>query len=133
MAIGKKTGGRTKGTKNKRTPEAIALLESLGVDGLEGMAKIAIGDVPCLTCLGKGRAKYSIAEKLGPYRDEELGQERICLTCQGTGRHPVEMETRAAMFKEVAQYAYPKKKAIEVSASHGLTVNILKGIIDPNG
>lgn len=42
MAKGRKTGGRTKGTPNRRTAEAAALLNSLGCDPLEGMARIAL-------------------------------------------------------------------------------------------
>ncbi len=41
MAQGKKTGGRTLGTPNKRTQEIIERLEALGCDPVEGMAKLA--------------------------------------------------------------------------------------------
>lgn len=41
MAIGKKTGGRSKGTPNKRTSEVIEKLQLLGCDPIEGMALIA--------------------------------------------------------------------------------------------
>lgn len=42
MALGKKTGGRTKGTPNKRTADVIDRLERLGCDPLEGLARIAM-------------------------------------------------------------------------------------------
>ena len=41
MALGQKTGGRKKGTPNKRTQEIQAKLETLGCDPIEGMARIA--------------------------------------------------------------------------------------------
>lgn len=39
--LGKKTGGRVKGSVNRRTACAVALLEGLGCSPLESMAKIA--------------------------------------------------------------------------------------------
>ena len=42
MAQGRKTGGRQKGTPNRRTAEVAARLEELGCDPVEGMARIAM-------------------------------------------------------------------------------------------
>jgi len=42
MTKGLKTGGRIKGTPNKRTQEAMQKLEELGCDPIEGMARIAM-------------------------------------------------------------------------------------------
>lgn len=42
MAIGKKTGGRIKGTPNKRTVEIVELLEALDCEPVAGMASIAM-------------------------------------------------------------------------------------------
>ena len=41
MAIGKKYGGRTKGTPNKRTKDVQDKLEALGVDPISAMARLA--------------------------------------------------------------------------------------------
>lgn len=41
MAAGRKTGGRTVGTPNRRTKEAQALLERVGCDPLDRMARLA--------------------------------------------------------------------------------------------
>lgn len=65
-----KTGGRKKGTPNKRTQDVIERLEALGCDPIEGMAKIAMDK-----------------------------------------KEPTEL--RAQMFKELAQYVAPKRKAVE--------------------
>jgi hypothetical protein len=42
MALGRKTGGRVKGTPNKTTVAVAERLEAIGCDPLEGMAKIAM-------------------------------------------------------------------------------------------
>ena len=72
MSLGKKTGGRQKGTPNKRTLEAWQILAELDCDPIEGMAKIAMD------------------EKASP-------------------------ELRGRMLAELAGYAYPKRKAVELT------------------
>jgi len=72
MSLGKKTGGRQKGTPTKRTLEAWQVLAELGCDPIEGMARIAMD------------------EKTSP-------------------------ELRGRMFAELTQYAYPKRKAVELT------------------
>ena len=42
IARGRRTGGRTAGTPNKRTLDVIERLDQLGCDPIEGMAKIAL-------------------------------------------------------------------------------------------
>jgi hypothetical protein len=42
MALGRKTGGRTRGTPNRRTQDIQSLLTSMGCDPIEGMARIAM-------------------------------------------------------------------------------------------
>lgn len=44
MAAGRKTGGRKKGTPNKRNQEIQAKLDALGCDPVEGMARIAMDE-----------------------------------------------------------------------------------------
>jgi hypothetical protein len=44
MAAGHKTGGRIKGTPNKRTQAVAETLEALGCDPIEGMARIAMDE-----------------------------------------------------------------------------------------
>lgn len=72
MAQGLKTGGRKKGTPNKRTQEIQDRLAELNCDPVEGMAKLA----------------------MDPENSPEL---------------------RGRMYSELAQYVYPKRKAIEHS------------------
>jgi hypothetical protein len=42
MAVGRKTGGRVKGTPNKGTVAVAARLEAIGCDPIAGMARIAM-------------------------------------------------------------------------------------------
>ena len=42
MALGHKTGGRTRGAPNRRTQEAAQILDELGCDPIRGMAEIAM-------------------------------------------------------------------------------------------
>ncbi len=71
-----KTGGRAKGTPNKKSAEVRDLLLSLGCDPVTGMARIAMN----------------------------------------TTNPP---ELRGRMYSELAQYMWPKRKAIEVSGEAG--------------
>ena len=71
-----RTGGRQKGTPNKKTAEIRELLLSLKCDPVSGMARIAMNK-----------------------------------------KNPPEL--RGRMYSELAQYMWPKRKAIEVSGDDG--------------
>ncbi len=70
MAIGHKTGGRKKGTPNRRTAEVAERLAALDCDPLAGMAVLAMDETNT-------------------------------------------PELRRRMYAELAQYLYPKRRAIE--------------------
>ncbi len=74
MAYGQKTGGRVKGTPNKKTAEILDILAGLKCDPIAGMVHIA----------------------------ENLD---------------LEISVRLNAYKELAQYAYPKRKAIEYTGN----------------
>ena len=74
----RKTGGRVKGTPNKKTLEVIERLKELKCDPIEGMAKIA------QTALDAG-----------------------------------DLPLAGQMYKELAQYVAPKRKAVEVTGANG--------------
>jgi hypothetical protein len=44
MSLGRKTGGRTKGTPNRRTADVVGKLAALGCDPIDGMARIAMDE-----------------------------------------------------------------------------------------
>ena len=73
-----KTGGRSKGTPNKRTKDVIERLRELECDPIEGMAKIA---------------------------QQAMNDDDLQLAGQ--------------MYKELAQYVAPKRKAVEMTGADG--------------
>jgi hypothetical protein len=66
MPIGRKTGGRQKGTPNKTTQDVVARLKELGCDPIEGMAMLALdpGNPPEL----RGRMFSELAQYVAPKR-----------------------------------------------------------------
>ena len=108
--------GRGKGAMNKRTQEAQAIMERLGLDPLEGMIKIVLDDVPCSTCRGVGTTKYQ------PAKDKEKLLERTCESCYGSGKEKISPELKGKMLTELAQYKYPKRKAIDHAVEAGGTI-----------
>ena len=114
---GERRGGRQKGTPNKKTAAIAERLERLGCDPIEGMAKIALGDVPCLACKGEGSVRWSGSD--AAYR---------CDACNGGGRDAVPIELRAKMMVELAQYVASKRKAVDQdgSSSEQLVVEIVR-------
>lgn len=107
---GERRGGRAEGTPNKATASIEEKLARLGCDPLEGMARIALNDLPCGVCRGKGKTKYM--------RDGKISV-RICESCYGTLYEACAPELRGKMLAELAQYVAPKRKAIEHSGPGG--------------
>ncbi len=66
MALGHKTGGRQKGTPNKRTTEVAELLSALNCDPIQGMAEIAMD--PDNSAELRGRMFAELAGYLFPKR-----------------------------------------------------------------
>ena len=145
MALGKKTGGRTKGVPNK---DAVSLQEKLsrvGCDPILGMATIALNNLPCGVCRGEGRTRYGLPEGQHTECDDALCLDnrakdqpakdfwcvwcsntgmrnigtRTCQSCYGTLFEACSPELRGKMGAELAQYVEAKRKAIEVSGTLG--------------
>ena len=117
MATRPKTGGRKPGTPNKRTAEITAKLAELRCDPVAGMARIAMAEVPCPTCAGRKKAKFS-KDSGGKWQHDPLNGELLkCLACYGTGKGRVSLELQGKMCAELAGYLYPKRKAVEVAPS----------------
>lgn len=129
----RKGAGRPKGSTSERTRQVEDLLESMECNPIEGMAKIALGDADCHVCQD-GRVStaqfYKITGARAPSSWSELKPEELeedstfdltCPICGGTGKAPVDTKLRGDMFKELAQYVAPKRKAIEHSGSIGMS------------
>lgn len=119
MPAGKKTGGRVAGTPNRQTVDIMAKLAKLKCDPIIGMARIAMGDVPCDRCAGSGTAKYVRTDTGGWAFDPEEGSPSTCRVCWGSRKEPVDLKLQADMHKELAQYVAPKRKAVELSGTAG--------------
>lgn len=108
----KKEGwGRQKGTPNKATAEAHEIMARLGCDPVESMIRIVNDDVPCSTCRGKGVTKYQ------PAKGGDKLAERTCESCYGSKMEKISPELKGKMLTELAQYKYPKRKAIDLAVS----------------
>ena len=95
---GMKTGGRQKGTPNKRTVRAQELAEELGCDPLRVLMAIVQNDWEFLG--------YSSPEVTKVLKDGgTIVVDRI------------ELDQRLQAAKEACQYLYPKLKAVEHSGS----------------
>jgi len=114
----RKTGGRKKGTPNKKTQEVIERLKELGCDPIEGMAKIAMGVSPCVSC-----------EESGFIKAEE--EKEVCPNCNGLGVLESSIELKGQMYKELAQYIAPKRKAVEISGDieNPFTISLIERTI----
>ena len=82
-----KTGGRKRGTPNRRTADIQEKLAAMGCDPIAGMAAIATDE------------KQDIA-------------------------------LRAAMYKELAQYVAPKRKAVEMTGADGGELTLADLVLD---
>ena len=86
MTKGRKTGGKVKGSVNKRTKEIQQMLDDLDCNPLEGMVEIA------------NRAKEGVL---------------IGVDDDGNQIMKPDLVLAGNMYKELAQYIAPKRKAIE--------------------
>lgn len=128
---GVRLGGRAKGTPNKRTEQALEIMHRLGVDPIEGMARIALGDVPCGVCHGTTKTKFQPKRGLSPTKE---WPERTCESCYGSGKEKISPELKAQMLTQLAPYAYSKKaQSVEVSGPEGEPIKaaILVKFVDP--
>ncbi|MCU0500604.1 MAG: hypothetical protein MUC51_02350 [Anaerolineae bacterium] len=66
MALGRKTGGRTAGTPNKRTQDVIERLAALNCDPIAGMARIAMDEANSPEL--RGRMFSELAQYVAPKR-----------------------------------------------------------------
>lgn len=113
MAIGRKTGGRSKGSLNKTKSGLAAKLSVWKCDPFHTLALACRGDLPCNVCRGKGRTRYQAAG------DAERSFDRICQSCYGSKYEKISPGERIKAASELAQYIEAKRKAIEHSGPEG--------------
>ncbi len=104
--------GRPKGSPNKRTAEVQEILAELNCDPVRGAALIALGDVPCRVCRGKGKTQFQ------PQQGNEPGV-RTCQSCWGSKKELISPELSGKMYTELLKYIHAQRKAIEHSGNIG--------------
>lgn len=105
-APGERRGGRQKGTPNKKTQAIEAMLEHYGCEPLEVLAMVANGE-PLKARIGVGElSKKAPGKEDG---DDDFVEGDVIPT----------LDQRINAAKELCNYVYPKRKAIEHSGSIG--------------
>ena len=66
MANGKKTGGRIRGTPNRRSLDIQAMLDALGCNPIEGMARLAMDEATPIDI--RARMYAELAQYVAPKR-----------------------------------------------------------------
>jgi hypothetical protein len=117
MTERKKTGGRKAGAPNKKSQEVIDKLDSLGCDPIEGMARIALQAEKDASDSFK-----SIIDSMNEAITE--GEEDIegvlnAIFSKHTKERREHLLLAGGMYKELAQYVAPKRKAVEMSGPDG--------------
>ncbi len=107
-----RVGGREKGKKPK-IASVREYLESAGFNPFEVLMEIALGNLPCNVCRGKGKTRY----QAGTGREKTF--ERTCQSCYGSGFERISPADRARASSELAKYVQPQMKQIDVQGAGG--------------
>jgi hypothetical protein len=118
---GKKTGGRKKGTPNKRTLTLIGRLEQLGCDPLELSARIATGQEldgphPALKAFYKFRDDLAQLQDKGGAITPDHIEQFTQLIDDNLTRGYVPIELRSKHIADLLRYVHAPRKAIEITA-----------------
>lgn len=119
MALGKKTGGRIKGSVNKSTGKLVERLRTWGCDPFQVLADIARGELLCGVCRGEGKTRFQ------PHGARRPGI-RPCQSCWGSGKERISPSERGKAAAELAGYIEAKRKAVE----HSMEDGTLQGLAD---
>ena len=104
--------GRPPGSQNKIRKTIVDKLAGWRCDPFKILRDIALGNVPCGVCRGKGHTKFQ------PSCDGvKGGGERVCQSCWGSKMEKVSPAERSKAASELAQYIAPKQRAVEISGS----------------
>ena len=112
MALGGKRegAGRKKGVPNKKTQVIEDLLESLNCEPLRILAAVANGE-PLHARIGVGLPGKTAG---GSEQDYDFVEMEVSPT----------LDQRIAAAKELCQYVYPKRKAVEHSGPNGQEIPV---------
>lgn len=121
-------GGRQKGTPNKRSLDAIANADKIGVDPLTFLLMVVRGD---LRDFGYVFSDDEITQEVVNELDEEERKDVLILDKKVMACHPkylVPLDMRMAAAKEAAPYLYGKLKSVEISFEDEVVEKVMKFI-----
>jgi len=122
MTTRKKTGGRKAGAPNKKTQDVIDKLEAMECDPIEGMARIALQAEQDASTSFK-----SIIDGMNEViseGDEDIEGVLNSIFSKHVKERREHLMLAGGMYKELAQYVAPKRKAIEMTGLDGGDINI---------
>lgn len=114
MAKGHKTGGRAKGTPNKKTQDLQAMAEKLGCNPFEILLRFAMRDWKGL--------KFETETKL-----------KIALNGMPVEVPHITPEMQLDAAEKASQFLYPKRKAIDLSTDEGESPISVTVVMPANG
>lgn len=124
-----RVGGRQVGTPNKKSLEAVEMLARLDCNPLEGMAKIASGDVLALG--------YMTPKELKEPPTYDRNGRVIRMSGVERALSYVPPMLRAQMYKELAQYVHPKRSQVAHTGADGKNLQMGQAAVvvqlPPNG
>ncbi len=115
--VGKKTGGRTKGTPNRINSSVAEMLAARNCNPFEVLADIAMGNLECNRCRGKGKTKFQ------PGNSENPGI-RECQSCWSSGKEHITPAEKARASEVLSKYLKPQLQAMQVSGPEGEPIAI---------
>jgi len=136
-----RTGGRKKGTPNKKTQALLDRLEELACDPLELSAKIALGEEldgphPSLSSFHAFADKLAKLEDKGGAVTPELIEELRTLVDDNLTSGYVPLELRSKHIVDLMQYAHPKRKpedragSSDIGLADGAGRRLVIGFVD---
>ncbi len=114
MAIGRKTGGRVKGSLNKINRSVADMLAARGCNPFETLADISEGSLMCSDCRRAG---------VTPVRGKKP-HLRECQSCKGDGWEKISPAERERASSTLCKYVKPQLQAMQVSGPEGEPIAI---------
>jgi hypothetical protein len=111
---GSKSGGRSKGTPNKKTTNAQEIADRLGVDPFEVLLRFAAGDW----------------KKLGYTKEKRLVSSNQYASIYEDNITP---SIRASAAAQACKYLYPQRKAVELKGEDGKMLPTIIVSLPSNG
>lgn len=113
MAKGVKTGGRKRGSPNKKSAAIRERLLELGCDHVEYLALTVNNQIECGICRGTGKTPFQ------PRAGSKSKGVRICQSCWGSKLERLRPSERQQAATDLLKFTHPTLKAVEVTGGDG--------------